>query len=54
MLNILETAWTSEVVNRNEYTITSVSIELRVSQSGNKSSARKPFKKCKTIIDLLL
>ena len=37
MLNILETAWKSEVENRNEYTITGVSIELRVSQSGNKS-----------------
>jgi len=54
MLNILETAWKSEVENRNEYTITRVSIELRVSQSGNKSSTKKPYKNVKTMTDLLV
>jgi hypothetical protein len=52
MLNIFKTAWTSE--NRNEYTITSVSIELQVPQSGDKSSARKPYKNVKTLTHLLL
>jgi hypothetical protein len=54
MLNILETAWKSEVENRNEYTITGVSIELRVSQSDNKIPTKKSHKNVKTITDLLL
>ena len=54
MLNILETAWKSEIENRNEYTITSVSIELRVSQSENKGAARKPNKNVKKISWLII